>query len=47
MLAERQDERDKQRTKMEEDRFEADRRAAKDINALERRHVELEEIRFT
>ena len=47
MLAERQDERDKQRLKIEEERFEAERTATKDRNALERRRVELEELRFT
>ena len=47
MLAERQDERNKQILKMEEERFEAERTAAKERNALERRRVELEELRFT
>ena len=47
MLAEQQDERVKQRLKMEEERFEAERTAAKDRNELERRRVELEELRFT
>ena len=47
MLAERKEELDKQRLKMEEECFEAERTAAQDRNAQERRRVELEELRFT